>query len=362
MSSPPHPLIHLGMTGWIKFNNIDTAYYKPDKPEANDWPPRFWKFILHTKEDKDFQAALVDSRRFGRVRLIDCEGSEIRNVPPLNANGPDPVQHKEVVTREWLGEKIGGRKVPIKAWLLDQSMLSGVGNWVADEVLYHAKIHPEQYSDSLKETQLDQLHKSLHHICGIAVETLADSSKFPDSWLMRHRWGKGKEKTHKLPNGAKIIFLTVGGRTSAVVPSVQKKTGPVAGDVKAEIREEEEQKAIDLSGEEDGADEAKPDVTKVKGKGKQAKAMSKTTTPSKKQKVTTPAAKKENGAPTPATGTSSRKRKAGAETPSLSGSKRAKKPTPKVKAEAANPKVKLEVTQEFEGRRRSSRIRPGPGS
>ena len=53
---------------------------------------------------------------------------------------------------------------------------------------------------------------------------------------MKHRWGKGKKgNANSLPNGAKIEFVTVGGRTSAVVPSVQKKTGPVAGDVKKEI-------------------------------------------------------------------------------------------------------------------------------
>lgn len=61
---------------------------------------------------------------------------------------------------------------------------------------------------------------------------LADSEKFPEHWLFKHRWGKGK-KNHSsvLPNGEKITFLTVGGRTSAVVPSVQKKTGAVAKDV-----------------------------------------------------------------------------------------------------------------------------------
>jgi formamidopyrimidine-DNA glycosylase len=62
---------------------------------------------------------------------------------------------------------------------------------------------------------------------------LADSSKFPEEWLFKHRWGKGKKDSlATLPNGAKITFLTVGGRTSCVIPSVQKKTGAVAGDVK----------------------------------------------------------------------------------------------------------------------------------
>jgi formamidopyrimidine-DNA glycosylase len=73
------------------------------------------------------------------------------------------------------------------------------------------------------------------HVCRIAVDALGDSSKFPDEWLFNHRWGKGKkEASTTLPNGAKITFLTVGGRTSCVVPSVQKKTGAVAGDIKAE--------------------------------------------------------------------------------------------------------------------------------
>lgn len=71
------------------------------------------------------------------------------------------------------------------------------------------------------------------HICQTAVDLLADASKFPDDWLFKHRWGKGKKDAPTtLPNGAKITFLTVGGRTSCVVPSVQKKTGAVAGDVK----------------------------------------------------------------------------------------------------------------------------------
>ena len=101
--------------------------------------------------------------------------------------------------------------------------------------MYHARIHPEQYSNTLNDEQLKQLHKSVLHICSTAVELLSDSSKFPDEWLFKHRWGKGKKDQKKeLPNGEKIIHITVGGRTSAVVPRLQKKTGPVAGDVKSE--------------------------------------------------------------------------------------------------------------------------------
>jgi formamidopyrimidine-DNA glycosylase len=98
-----------------------------------------------------------------------------------------------------------------------------------DEILYHAKIHPEQYSNTLSGIQVKQLHASIYYVCSTAVELLADSDKFPKDWLFKHRWSKGKKTQNlALPNGNKITFLTVGGRTSAVVPAVQKKTGPVA--------------------------------------------------------------------------------------------------------------------------------------
>ncbi len=263
MSSPPHPLMHFGMAGWLKIRDEETAYYKPAKPEESpQWPPKYWKFVLETAEEPRREAAFVDLRRFARIRLIDCDADQIRNVSPLVENGPDPVIDKDIVTEEWLAEKLGSKRVPVKALLLDQANISGIGNWVGcvlldpyqghtrlstdaysvarDEIMYDAKIHPEQYSNTLTPAQIKQLHKSIHYICSFAVDNLADSSKFPEEWLFKHRWGKGKkDSSTTLPNGSKFVYLTVGGRTSCVVPSVQKKTGPVAGDVKHEAGPED---------------------------------------------------------------------------------------------------------------------------
>lgn len=83
------------------------------------------------------------------------------------------------------------------------------------------------------------------YVCDTAVGTLSESDKFPADWLMKYRWSKGKKETPKLPNGSKITFLKVGGRTSAIVPSVQKKTAAVAGDVSE-------------GSEEQGEDDVKP--------------------------------------------------------------------------------------------------------
>jgi hypothetical protein len=79
------------------------------------------------------------------------------------------------------------------------------------------------------------------YVCDTAVGTLAESDKFPKDWLMKYRWSKGKKDSAKLPNGAKITFLKVGGRTSAVVPSVQKKTAAVAGDVSEDADDQSEE-------------------------------------------------------------------------------------------------------------------------
>lgn len=130
MSSPPHLVCHFGMAGWFEIKNEETAYYKVSKPKEKKWPPGYWKFILETAEEPKCEAAFVDYRRFARVRLVDCAAEGIRQVSPLKENGPDPVIDRDLVTEEWLAEKLGSKRVPIKALLLDQANISGIGNWV----------------------------------------------------------------------------------------------------------------------------------------------------------------------------------------------------------------------------------------
>ena len=130
MSSAPHLVCHFGMAGWFEIKGEETAYHKSSKSKAKEWPPEYWKFILETAEEPRCEAAFVDYRRFARVRLIDCAAEDIRQVSPLKENGPDPVIDHDLVTEEWLAEKLGSKKVPIKALLLDQANISGIGNWV----------------------------------------------------------------------------------------------------------------------------------------------------------------------------------------------------------------------------------------
>ena len=109
------------------------------------------------------------------------------------------------------------------------------------------------------------------------MDLLADSEKFPEHWLFKHRWGKGKKNQPSvLPNGEKIVFLTVGGRTSAVVPSVQKKTGAVSKDVSDEDGNDSQSqpKRKRETPHKEEENDSEPDAGKTKGRkgsGKQSK-------------------------------------------------------------------------------------------
>ncbi|KAL1859602.1 hypothetical protein VTK73DRAFT_7536 [Phialemonium thermophilum] len=226
------------MTGWIHIKGEKTAYTnyynKLKEGEKDVWPPKFWKFHLETVEPS-VRVAYTDPRRFGRVRLVDCPGKDIRKHSPLVENGPDPVVDKDVFTEGFLRQKMKARHVPIKALLLDQTTLSGVGNWVADEVLYQARLHPEQYCDEFSDQQIAKLYETIRYVCQFAVDKLGDSDQFPKDWLFHYRWdSRPSAPKSRLPNGEKLAFLKVGGRTSCYAPNLQKNTGHIVPGVKEE--------------------------------------------------------------------------------------------------------------------------------
>ena len=91
-----------------------------------------------------------------------------------------------------------------------QAFSAGVGNWVADEVLYQAKLYPEVKANSLTDDEIQRLHEAIKQVPAAAVEAEADSEKFPPDWLFHVRWD-GKKKNPKI-NGNAVEFLKVGGR------------------------------------------------------------------------------------------------------------------------------------------------------
>jgi formamidopyrimidine-DNA glycosylase len=103
--------------------------------------------------------------------------------------------------------------------LLDQSVFAGVGNWIADEVLYQSRLSPHRPAASLTRAEVARLRYRLQAIVRHAVDVRGDSDHFPRSWLFHHRWGRNAEA--RTWRSERIIHETVGGRTTAWVPTRQ---------------------------------------------------------------------------------------------------------------------------------------------
>jgi formamidopyrimidine-DNA glycosylase len=196
----PWLAFHFGMTGWFSF-------YRREEER-----PRFWKIELVTGDGR--RLAYTDPRRFGRIRLQQDPAQEA----PIARLGFDPLEGLPP-TRD-LARHLARRKAPLKAVLLDQSLFAGVGNWVADEVLYQARLSPRRPASSLSLVEVRRLRERLHHVIERAVAVGADSDRFPSSWLFHSRWGR---RAGALTARAEaIVHETIGGRTTAWVPTRQR--------------------------------------------------------------------------------------------------------------------------------------------
>jgi formamidopyrimidine-DNA glycosylase len=99
-------------------------------------------------------------------------------------------------------------------------VFAGVGNWIADEVLFQAGIRPHRPAADLRPREVRRLRSRLRAIVTRAVAVGADSDRFPRSWLFHHRWGK--EEGARTAHADRIVHETIGGRTTAWVPARQR--------------------------------------------------------------------------------------------------------------------------------------------
>jgi formamidopyrimidine-DNA glycosylase len=196
----PHLLFHFGMTGGFRLGR------------PGEGRPRFWKLDLTAEGDR--RLVFTDPRRLGRVRLRRNPEGEA----PLVGLGFDVLA--ELPRTPEIATILARHGAPVKAVLLDQSLFAGVGNWIADEVLYQAGLDPRRPASALAREEVGRLRARLHDIVGRAVAVDADSARFPRTWLFHRRWGR-KPGAHTA-RGEPIEFLTVGGRTTAWVPSRQR--------------------------------------------------------------------------------------------------------------------------------------------
>ena len=206
-------VLHFGMTG-------DIGAYR-DEADA----PRFTRVALHL-DDSGLKLAFIDPRKFGRIRLAESAAAHQK----AKKLGPDAL----AITALELQAKLSRRKVAIKPLLLDQGITAGLGNWIVDEVLFQAQIHPEQPAASLPQPAFDALHAAIQLVLTTAIRHEANYRHFPASFLIHAReWDEAAHATpgseaHKFcprhPEQA-IEKYYVGGRATYVCAVCQPAPG-----------------------------------------------------------------------------------------------------------------------------------------
>ena len=148
--------IHLGMTGKMvvadgRGHEIEGGDYWERGRAVGDH--RFTRFSLAFADGGSM--LLIDPRRLGRVRLD----------PPVEALGPDAGE----ITEAQFRAAFARGTAPVKARLLDQDALAGIGNLLADQVLWQARINPVQRVDELTQSDVDQLFRAVHQSVEAAI-------------------------------------------------------------------------------------------------------------------------------------------------------------------------------------------------
>ena len=209
----PWPLFHFGMTGAFRVPGRAALRLASSPREMKDnWPPRFTKIRIVFAGGTEL--AMTNARRLGRIRLRDDPLAE----KPLSGLGFDPLL--DLPSPGKFTELLERRGSSLKGLLLDQTFAAGVGNWIADEVLYQARLDPRRRVPSLEVEEIRRLRSKLGAIVRTAVRANAEKHRLPRAWLFHHRWGK--DAGARTSRGESIHHITVAGRTTAWVPSVQR--------------------------------------------------------------------------------------------------------------------------------------------
>lgn len=193
--------LHLGMTGSLSVKSID---YQPAKFDA---------LVL-----RQSMRCLVfsDPRQFGRLRL-HLENDLPRWWTQLPLSMLDPKFDLQILVDALRKHA----KRPIKALLLDQRYFQGMGNWMADEVLWRARIHPAHPCGLLKSRKRSKLFEKILFVAYEAMRTIGRHGKDPPSgWLFHVRWQDGGLCPE---TGKPLRRETIGGRTSCWSPTLQRK-------------------------------------------------------------------------------------------------------------------------------------------
>lgn len=159
-------LIHLKMTGQLVYvGAIRFGAGHPNDSLIGELPDKSTRVSLEfTDGSKLF---FNDQRKFGWMRLMPT--IEIPNIDFMRKVGPEPLA-KDFTAKDFIQRLARRPKTNIKAALLDQTVVAGVGNIYADESLWGAKLHPKRLVSSLSEQEMTTLYHELREVMNLAIE------------------------------------------------------------------------------------------------------------------------------------------------------------------------------------------------
>ena len=199
-------LVHLGMTGRLLVSAPDTPI------------PLHTHAILTLSSGKELR--FVDARRFGRLSVVASATREQKYIGP----GVEPL----TISLEDFVTLFRNRKTPIKAALLNQSLLHGVGNIYADEALFHAGIRPTRHAGRLTRAELTRLRAALIKVLseaiklgGSSVSDYVDADGVAGFFQLHHHVYSRTGQPCRIC-GTPIKRVVVGGRSTHYCTTCQK--------------------------------------------------------------------------------------------------------------------------------------------
>ena len=198
-------VIHLGMTGQLTVRH-----------PGDQIAPHTHCFLAL---DDNWELRYTDIRRFGRILLVP----ESRIAKFRESLGAEPLE----ITLEEFRARFAPRRARVKALLLDQGVLCGIGNIYADESLFRARIHPARIAASLGQTQIAALHRAVREVLttairlrGSSISDYVDSNGNRGAFQLRHRVYQ-REAKPCVRCKEKICRVIVAGRSSHFCPRCQ---------------------------------------------------------------------------------------------------------------------------------------------
>lgn len=174
LSSDYTLVVHLKMTGQIVFRAADVAFGAghPNDSLIGELPDRSTRVVIEFSDGSHLY--FNDQRKFGWMKLFPA--LEVPNIDFMKKVGPEPLED-EFTAQEFTSRIRRRNGTTIKAAILDQTVLAGVGNIYADESLWGAKIHPSSRVRDVNDKQLTTLLKEIKYVMNLAIEKGGSTDK-----------------------------------------------------------------------------------------------------------------------------------------------------------------------------------------